>query len=173
MQELPPLSFIHVLFVEDSATSRTLVELTVSYADESLQVEGVGTVAEALSRIGEPGDVTIDAVLLDLGLPDASGLEALDRIHAVAPSMPMVVLTSSRENLEAEALARGADVYLRKPADGAMLAQAVRQAVQARRRYHPVFERLERVEKTLRELQEKCKQVSGEPVEGESSEGVK
>ena len=52
---------------------------------------------------------TIDIILLDLGLPDAEGLEAVRRTHAKAPHIPLVVLTGlDDESLAAHTLHEGA-----------------------------------------------------------------
>ena len=57
----------------------------------------------------------VDIILLDLGLPDAQGLEAVRRAHAVAPRVPLVVLTGlDDEVLAAQALQEGAQDYLIK-----------------------------------------------------------
>ena len=57
----------------------------------------------------------VDIILLDLGLPDAQGLEAVRRAHAAAPRVPLVVLTGlDDESLAAQALQEGAQDYLIK-----------------------------------------------------------
>src|SRR4249919_1869755 len=57
----------------------------------------------------------VDIILLDLGLPDAQGLEAVRRAHAVAPRVPLVVLTGlDDEVLAAQTLQEGAQDYLIK-----------------------------------------------------------
>jgi len=58
---------------------------------------------------------TPDIIVLDLGLPDAQGLEALRRARAAAPRVPLVVLTAlDDESLAAQALHEGAQDYLIK-----------------------------------------------------------
>ena len=57
----------------------------------------------------------VDIILLDLGLPDAQGLDAVRRAHAAAPRIPLVVLTGlDDETLAAQALQEGAQDYLIK-----------------------------------------------------------
>ena len=56
----------------------------------------------------------IDLVLADLSLPDAHGLEVVRRCKEVAPDVPIIVLTASRDDLAMEALAQGAQDYLIK-----------------------------------------------------------
>jgi diguanylate cyclase (GGDEF)-like protein len=57
----------------------------------------------------------VDIILLDLGLPDAQGLEAIRRSHAAAPDVPLVVLTGlDDESVALQALQQGAQDYLIK-----------------------------------------------------------
>jgi diguanylate cyclase (GGDEF)-like protein/PAS domain S-box-containing protein len=58
---------------------------------------------------------SVDVILLDLGLPDAEGLEAVRRIRAAAPRTPLVVLTGlDDDSLALQALQEGAQDYLIK-----------------------------------------------------------
>ncbi len=72
-----------------------------------------------------------DCVLLDLVLPDADGLEALDAVLGVSPEVPVVVLSSHDDDRVAlEALRRGAQDYLVKGSvDGPGLLRAIRYAM--------------------------------------------
>jgi serine phosphatase RsbU (regulator of sigma subunit) len=74
----------------------------------------------------------IDCVLLDLGLPDARGLEAVERLRAAAPDAAIVVLTGhDDEQRGVDALSRGAEDYLIKGVvDGPLLARAIRYAIE-------------------------------------------
>lgn len=74
---------------------------------------------------------TIDIILLDLGLPDAQGLEAVRRAHAAAPRVPLVMLTVlDDEALAAQALHEGAQDYLLKgQIDARGLQRALRYAI--------------------------------------------
>jgi serine phosphatase RsbU (regulator of sigma subunit) len=80
-----------------------------------------------------PGD--IDCVLLDLGLPDAEGLDGLARLLELAPSIAVLVLTGlADEHRGTEAVAAGAQDYLVKGViDGQLLSRAVRYAVERKR----------------------------------------
>ena len=71
-----------------------------------------GNLSGGLSRLAKDD---IDAVLLDLRLPESQGLETLDRTLSLAPDTPVIVLTgSSDETLTLEAMQRGAQDYLVK-----------------------------------------------------------
>ncbi len=74
----------------------------------------------------------VDVILLDLGLPDAQGLEAVRRVQAAAPNIPLVVLTGlDDEALATKALQEGAQDYLVKgQIDPHGLERALRYAIE-------------------------------------------
>ena len=77
----------------------------------------------------------VDCAVVDLGLPDASGLQAVDRIHDLAPHLPIVVLTGLDDAATGPvALRHGAQDYLVKQhADGPTIALAIHLAVERKR----------------------------------------
>jgi signal transduction histidine kinase/DNA-binding NarL/FixJ family response regulator len=77
----------------------------------------------------------VDAVILDLTLPDARGLEALHRIREAAPGTPVIVLSGIADQaLALEALRAGAQDYVMKPPpEGQTLARILRYAVERQR----------------------------------------
>jgi serine phosphatase RsbU (regulator of sigma subunit) len=80
------------------------------------------------------GKESFDCVLLDLGLPDASGLAALERLREAAPQVAHLVLTGDRDDQRGiEAVAAGAQDYLVKGSvDGDGLRRAILYAVERR-----------------------------------------
>lgn len=107
------MSITKILLVEDNPGDKRLVqEAFREIADLKSEIVHCETVKQALESLagGRP-----DVVLLDLGLPDAQGLEAVRRIHDAAPEVPLVVLTVlSDESLGIQALKEGAQDYLIK-----------------------------------------------------------
>ena len=101
---------MRVLLVEDS-----LVQAEA--ARSKLELRGVSvvtatTLADALVVLQEPG---IDVILLDLSLPDSSGVDTFYRIRAAAPDIPAVVLTGiDDQGVAMMALKKGAQDYLVK-----------------------------------------------------------
>lgn len=75
-----------------------------------------------------------DAVILDVRLPDLSGLDAFDRIRAIDPRLPVIVVTAHGGTETAiEAMKRGAFEYLLKPIDLHQLDEVVAKAFELRR----------------------------------------
>jgi serine phosphatase RsbU (regulator of sigma subunit) len=123
------LSFpIQLLLVEDDPGDALLVESLLAGVAPNVDVMRVERLREAQEML--PGG--IDCVLLDLGLPDAMGLEAVERLRAAAPDAAIVVLTGhDDEQRGVDALSRGAEDYLVKGVvDGPLLARAIRYAIE-------------------------------------------
>jgi len=125
------LEALDVLLVEDNPGDARLVrELLAEDAASAYRVSHVTTVQGALERLqGDPASV--DVILLDLSLPDESGLETVRRIVAAAGAAGVVVMTGANdEELGLSALSTGAQDYLIKgQVDGRLLRRALRYAV--------------------------------------------
>lgn len=75
-----------------------------------------------------------DVVLLDVRLPDMSGLDAFDRIHDIDPRIPVIIMTAfARTETAIEAMRRGAFEYFVKPVDLIALRGAVERAIHTSR----------------------------------------
>ena len=119
-----------VLLVEDDDGDALLVEELLIDADESFTVVRARTMAEATAQWQR-----VDCALIDLGLPDAHGLEAVERFLAERPGVAVVVLTGlSDRDLALQAVGAGAQDYLLKgDVTGPQLGRVLRYAIQRRR----------------------------------------
>ncbi len=119
---------VQLLLVEDDLADALLVQELLADAAPHIELVHVGTLREAEEAL--PGG--LECVLLDLGLPDAVGLEGLERLRRAAPEAAIVVLTGQDdEQRGVEALSSGAQDYLTKGSvDGRALARAVRYAIE-------------------------------------------
>jgi len=115
-----------LLLVEDDEGDAFLVRELLTEAAPEISILTVATLAEAEAQAARA-----DCALLDLGLPDSSGLEGLVRLRRVAPETPVVVLTGlDHAHLGIEAVRSGAHDYLAKGGvDGERLARAIRYAI--------------------------------------------
>ena len=117
------------LLVEDNpADVRLIREMLKELPDGTLQLQQVGRLDSAMERLRLE---SFDVVLLDLGLPDAQGMETLNLIQKASHSVPIVVLTGrDDERLAWEALRAGAQDYLVKGRTDSQLVRAIRYAVE-------------------------------------------
>lgn len=119
-----------LLVVEDNPADVALVREALREADAQHRVVSVARLSEAIEYLERPGAMPA-AALLDLGLPDASGLEALERVRRDHPLLPIVVLTGHADTETAvRALENGAEDYLDKSSlDGEVLIRSLKYAV--------------------------------------------
>src|SRR5215213_5775356 len=122
---------MRVLLVEDDDGDALIVEEELELSGAQVQLGRARTLAEAAAA----HLATYDCALLDLNLPDAAGLEGLQRLRELAPGLAVLVLTGfDDERRGVEAVAAGAQDYLVKGAtSGVLLARALRYAVERRR----------------------------------------
>src|SRR5215472_16967425 len=96
------------------------------------RVEVAATGAEGLERVGAGPP---DAILLDLLLPDQSGLEVYRQIRANDARIPVIFVTIAKTaDAAIEAMKQGAYDYLFKPLDPQQLRRVVSEAVEVARR---------------------------------------
>ena len=102
-----------ILLVEDNSLDvRLLREMLNQQGPGKFALIEAGFMSEAESHLATN---TVDVILLDLGLPDVQGLEAVQRAHAAAPHVPLVVLTGCDDEVMADkALQEGAQDFLVK-----------------------------------------------------------
>ncbi len=122
---------MRVLLVEDDEGDAFLVRELLLDAGSDIELLRAHNLAEAVLSL--PDD--IDCVLLDLGLPDATGLDGLRTLLELNPNIAVLVLTGlTDEHRGTEAVAVGAQDYLAKSSiDGQLLTRAIRYAVERKR----------------------------------------
>jgi len=127
-------STLRVLLVEDDMDDAELVRGMLSRAGPSVAFEVVraGRLEEGIQRLEE---AEFDVVLLDLSLPDASGLEAIGRLRGFSSRLPVVILSGlSDEEAAVQAIQGGADDYLVKgQGDGALISRSIRYAIERKK----------------------------------------
>lgn len=113
-----------VLVVDDEDLARENVRETLT--DAGYEAIEAGDLSQAHKYIDEGA---ADIVLLDVMLPDGSGLTLLDRIELENPSPPVILITAFGEvDTAVEAMKKGAQDFLQKPLDLERLIQAVEKA---------------------------------------------
>jgi signal transduction histidine kinase/DNA-binding NarL/FixJ family response regulator len=129
-EELVAASATTVLLIEDNpGDARYIRQLLGEAVAGTFDLDYAGRLSAGLERLRAPG---VDVVLLDLLLPDSTGLETFRLVHAAAREIPVVVLSElNDEALALEAVHEGAQDYLIKgQTDGALLRRVLRYAIE-------------------------------------------
>ncbi len=124
---------VRLLLVEDNpAEARLIKEMFSALSNGAYQIKHADRLSEALSCLEKD---EVQAVLLDLSLPDSQGLRTLEAVRDRAAAVPIVVLTGLDDGaLGMEAVKRGAQDYLVKGfPDAEILSRAVRYAIERQR----------------------------------------
>jgi diguanylate cyclase (GGDEF)-like protein/PAS domain S-box-containing protein len=137
-----------VLVVEDNPRDARVLREMFSEQVSEVTYTDVECLADAERALAQGG---IDVVLLDLGLPDAEGMEAIRRVQAIAPGVAIVVLTCvDSEAMAIQALQEGAQDYLVKgQIDTRGLLRSLRYAVERKFLRAALFNEEERAQVTL------------------------
>jgi DNA-binding NtrC family response regulator len=118
-----------VLVVDDDRAVRHLVREALANAD--VEVIEAATVEDGLSLLRERQP---DTVLLDIMLPELSGLEAFHKFHALDPKVPVIFITAMNSSDAAiQAMTLGAYDFMLKPLAVEPLRKLVLQALEVRR----------------------------------------
>ncbi len=137
-----------VLLVEDDPTYARVLRGTLIFGGGGpWELEVVDRLADALERLAAGG---VDAVLLDMGLPDAEGIPGVERLCAAFPAVPVLVLTATADDaVGVAAVQAGAQDYLVKgQVEQDLLPRAIRYAIE-RRRTADALRRLEQAVHTM------------------------
>jgi DNA-binding response OmpR family regulator len=143
---------VTVLLVEDNpGDAGLLCEMLRDTGPVGYDVHPVQSLALAREFLSENA---ADVVLLDLGLPDADGLESLLAVRTSRPRIPVVVMTGrDDEELALKALSEGAQDYLVKgQIDSRGLRRALRYSIERRTMEEDLYLEKERAEITLKSI---------------------
>ncbi|MGV0744234.1 PP2C family protein-serine/threonine phosphatase [Mycolicibacterium sp. XJ870] len=128
----PSTPRLSLLLVEDDRADALLVEELIADAAADIDFMWAQSITEAARTIS---DRRPDCVLLDLNLPDSTGIDAVHRLSRLDATIPIIVLTGlTDEHFGVSAVASGAQDYLVKGrVDPEMLRRAVLYAIERKR----------------------------------------
>jgi diguanylate cyclase (GGDEF)-like protein/PAS domain S-box-containing protein len=138
-----------VLLIEDNpGDARLLREMLKEEGSNHIHLTHVGCLSDGEKHLAQHA---VDVVLLDLGLPDAQGLEAVRRAQSAAPHVALVVLTGrDDESLAMQVLQEGAQDYLVKgQIETRGLLRALRYAIERKGMEEALLVERERAQVTL------------------------
>jgi two-component system, NarL family, invasion response regulator UvrY len=131
---------IRLALAEDHKVVRWAIREALSSADDLEIVGEAGTAAEALAMLRE---VKPDVLVLDLTMPDRSGIDVLNEMRELDTAPLVVVLTWHTEpSYAARAIAAGAHGYVSKSAQPEELLRAIRGVVRGERIVPPGVDEL-------------------------------
>jgi diguanylate cyclase (GGDEF)-like protein/PAS domain S-box-containing protein len=151
----------NVLLIENDIEIATAVLAALANSrDRAFHVEWVTTCSLGLERLTVLGKQDplaaggVSAVLVDLLLPDAAGMEIVDRIYAAEPRLPIVILSSlADESVAMAAMQRGAqDFLLKERLDDYVLPKMLAAAIDRAAIAEALFEEQERARVTLNSI---------------------
>ncbi|MEQ9407891.1 MAG: SpoIIE family protein phosphatase [Fuerstiella sp.] len=118
-----------LLIVEDSAADAALIQANLRVGLGKVNLRRVDRLSAAIEALATE---TYNVVLLDLNLPDSSGVETFRRLSARSAGTPIIVLSGMEDAETAiEAVGAGADDYVQKSHyDAQTLARSVRFAIE-------------------------------------------
>ena len=131
-------ALLKVLLVEDDSNVVRLIGMMLADKeatdpeDAPIEIVAVGRLDQALDSVSS---TTVDALLLDLGLPDSQGLETYRRMRDATRTLPIVILTGIQDaSVAVLAVQEGAQDFLVKGnTDARKLRRAIRQAIERKR----------------------------------------
>jgi len=111
----------HILHVDDDPDIRLL--MAGSLSEFGYTVVTAGTVAEAIQLAKE---IPVSLCILDVRLPDGTGIELCQSLRKLQPGVPIVYYSAYADDAaQKEALSVCGDAYLRKPTSAAELEQMI------------------------------------------------
>ncbi len=128
---------IRILLADDHTLLRQGLKMMVSEIEGFTITDEASTGSEALQKVR---DGVCDMIILDLALPDRSGLDVLKQIKSTHPKLPVLVLSMHSEAEYAErAFRAGASGYLTKESAPDQLMAAIRRVAEGGRYVSPSF----------------------------------
>jgi len=151
-----------ILLIENDPTAANEIRAALALASSGFfEVEWVRQLSEGLARLTKGG---IDAVLLELSLPDSHGIETFDKLFSAAPEVPILILGGNyNEALAKEAVGRGAQDYLLPGHLNYSLPRVLRNAIERKAVEDALYVEKERAVVTLNSIGDAvlCTDISG------------
>lgn len=144
-------AFIKVLLVEDNAAeSRLLQEILKHTVLQEFYLAPVQRIGDAIAQLRAED---FDVILLDLTLPDSTGLDSIDAVNQESPTLPIVVLTNTNDDeLAIRAVRHGAQDYLvKRQITPDTLIRSIRYAIERKQASVAIQEANEVLEERIRE----------------------
>jgi diguanylate cyclase (GGDEF)-like protein/PAS domain S-box-containing protein len=157
----PDCALQNILLIQDDiADADSVRDALIHSSDGSFRVvwvrycaDGLKVLAKTQAQEGHDA-IRIEAVVVDLSLPDSSGIETFDRLFQAAPQIPILILAAAQdEDIAKSAVQRGAQEYLLKGRlDAYLWPKAVSSMIERAANTEALFEEKERAQVTLNSI---------------------
>jgi len=154
------VKLIKVLIIEDDLDYYQLVKDILSESENpTFLIEHREKLSQGLERLVQGN---IDIILLDLGLPDSSGIKTFMYVHSNAPDIPIIILTGTEDDRFAiEAVHRGAQDFLFKGLmDPDSMVRAIKYAIERKKIEKELKETRDQLEKRVEERTAELKKTN-------------
>src|SRR5579862_3342600 len=143
-----------LLVLADAAEAKTVRRSLEDARDGPFKSEWVNRCRDAIKRLTSEADPELDAVVVDLFLPDSQGIETFDQLLRAAPNIPILVLSHAQDEAIARlAVQRGAQDYLlQERLDGYSLPKALTSMLERSAYAESLFLEKERAQVTLNSI---------------------
>ena len=112
LKDADKVGTMRVLVVDDHQAFRHALSSALGMIDD---IEVAGEAGGGLAACQEAEQLDPDVIIMDLSMPDLSGIDAMKRIHERRPDLPVVILTAHADDgTEREALEAGASGFVAK-----------------------------------------------------------
>jgi DNA-binding NarL/FixJ family response regulator len=112
LKDADKVGTMRVLVVDDHQAFRHALSSALEMVDD---IEVAGEAGGGLAACQEAEQLDPDVIIMDLSMPDLSGIDAMKRIHERRPHLPVVILTAHADDgTEREALEAGASGFVAK-----------------------------------------------------------
>ena len=145
-----------VLLVEDNPGDARLIAELLKDAGSGVRLVAVSTLSDALDALAAEH---VDAVILDLGLPDSTGLATFKRLQEAAPTTATIIMSGDTDTrIALQAVQDGAQDFLVKGrADGEALLRSIGYAIERKK-----------ADAAIADSEEKFRTIFEQSVEGKS-----
>lgn len=117
------------MIVEDNPEFQWLLTRSLEMTGENWEVTTCAEISTAFAHI-KTNKKGFDLALVDIGLPDGSGIEVISKLNRLNPDMPILVITIMRsEHTLVESIRAGAKGYLLKEDDEVSISKAIKQVL--------------------------------------------
>lgn len=142
-----------VLIVSGERTDAELLKKTLTSAEDvAFHVKWCASLSEAIAQVKVK---KIDALLLDLFLPDSQGIATFSAIHALVPNLPILLVNAEDEAVSSQAVELGAQACLsRNHLEYSFIPQVLRLIIQRKKNEQTLHNHLERARITLESIGE-------------------